>query len=135
MNWYGKSPLEMECPHCGAYGAHRVVRTEPKAFYWNDETTEMFKRIVGRNISYRRRTKRCRKCLRLFQSIEMANDFLEGLMGEVGRLETSLQLARSFLDKASKERDKLEGEREQINKAVKKASTLLNRTARKYLGK
>ena len=31
MNWYGKLPLEMQCPYCGAYAAHHVVRTEPKA--------------------------------------------------------------------------------------------------------
>ena len=135
MNWYGKSPLEMECPHCGAYAAHRVVRTEPKAFYWSDETTEMFKRIVGRDISYRRRTKCCSKCQELFQSIEMAKDFLAALTGEVRRLETSLNLARSFLDKVSKERDKLQSERGEINKALTRVSTLLKRTARKYADK
>ena len=132
MNWYGKSPLEMKCPWCGAYGAHPVVRTEPKLFYWSDETTKLFERIAGRDISYRRRTKRCIKCEERFQSEEMANDFLEVLMKEIERLENSLQLARSLLDKVSKQKDKLESDREGINKAVKQASTLLSRTVRKY---
>ena len=91
----------------------------------------MFKRIVGRNIWSRRRTKRCSKCQELFQSIEMAKDFLAALTGEVRRLETSLNLARSFLDRVSKERDKLQSERGEINKALTRASTLFEKNGTK----
>jgi len=131
MNWYGKSPLEMHCPRCGTYGAHPVIRTDPKWYYCGDETKKMFERIVGRDLSYRRRTKRCIKCERRFISVEMANIFLDGLMEEIKRLENSLQLAQSLLNTVSKERDKLEADQQQTSKVITRVSKLLSQTARK----
>src|SRR5438067_10219766 len=102
MHYFGKAPLRMKCPHCEAYGEHPVVRTDPKQYYWDDEATEMFKRIAGKDISYRRRIKRCVKCGRKFSSVEMANIFLEALVKEVQQLERSRDLARSLLASAHK---------------------------------
>ena len=72
----GKVPLNMECPHCGKTGEHRIERTDPNHYIWSDEATVLFKRLVGRDISFRQRTKRCEVCKKTFISVELAKNYL-----------------------------------------------------------
>lgn len=105
-NYWGKSPLRMECPHCGVRDEHRVVSTDPSNYHWSDTLAPLFERLVGRDISFRRRAKWCKSCERQFLTVEMANIYLDGLIREVVRLtsenektaavlaETELKVAR-----------------------------------------
>src|SRR5688572_28971102 len=67
-NYSGKSPLRMTCPHCGKEAEHPVVETDP---------TTLSIRLLERDISYRRRTKRCALCNEEFDTVEMAHDIWE----------------------------------------------------------
>src|SRR5579871_6119380 len=90
-NLGGKKSLRMHCPHCGERGPHHVVRTDPSHYYWDDETTEFFKRIVGRDIRYRCRTKECSSCGKQFSSVEMPWTFLFAMINEIKRLAKEME--------------------------------------------
>jgi transcriptional regulator NrdR family protein len=127
MNYSGKTPLTMNCPYCDAYAAHPVIRTEAKIYYWDEAATSMFEKIVGKDISFRRRVKRCVKCGRQFFSVEMANMFLKALIEHAQQLETSLDTTLSLLRSASAERDKLAADQKDTYKAIRAASKVLHR--------
>lgn len=99
-NYWGKSPLRMECPHCGVRDEHPVARTDPTNYHWSDELAPLFERLVGRDISYRRRTKRCKNCDREFLTVEMANTYLRGLVNEVLRLTAECERTAAALAEA-----------------------------------
>jgi hypothetical protein len=127
MNYSGKTPLTMNCPHCDWYGAHPVIRTESKIYFWDADATAMFEKIAGKDISYRRRVKRCVKCGRQFFSIEMANVFLKALIEHALQLENSLSATRSLLRSTITERDKLVADQKDTHKAIRAASKVLHR--------
>lgn len=89
----GKSPLRMKCPHCGKVMGHYVVKTDPRNYHWDNEHVPLFKRIAGTDISYRLRTKRCLSCKKEFDTVEMANHFLDALVDEIDRLAGALTSA------------------------------------------
>ncbi len=99
-NYWGKSPLRMECPHCGVRDEHPVVRTDPSNYRWSDELAPLFERLVGRDLSYRRRTKRCKNCEREFLTVEMANTYLRGLITEILRLTSENERTAAALAEA-----------------------------------
>jgi transcriptional regulator NrdR family protein len=134
MNYYGKSPLEMHCPHCGTYGAHRVIRTEARWYHWGGESIEMFKRIAGKDISYRRRVKRCSKCARSFVSAEMAHIFLEALVKEVMEQEARLEFRQKALNSLLARFNALEADQKETHKAIRAASKVLHRRLPKRKG-
>jgi regulator of replication initiation timing len=86
----GKTALRMTCPHYRVIGEHPVEMTDPSAYRWNDETGPMFKRLVGRDLSYRMRYKRCIGCRQQFSTVEMCDDYLRALMKEIARLERAV---------------------------------------------
>jgi hypothetical protein len=102
-NYYGKSPLRMECPQCGKRGEHPVTRTDPATYHWSKELTPLFVRIAGRDISYRMRTKHCAGCSREFTTVEMADVFLRALVGEVERLSAESRNMNELLEAARSE--------------------------------
>lgn len=131
MNYYGKIPLRMRCPHCDAYDSHPVTRPDRKIYHWGRETVSLFKRIAGKDISYRRHTRRCKSCARSFIAIEVANLFLEKLIEEVTQLEGSLKMTRSMLKQVITQRDALTLEQKETDAVIRSASKSLNRRLRK----
>lgn len=105
----------MECPHCGTKDEHPVVRTDPLNYHWSDELAPLFERLVGRDISYRRRTKRCKSCEREFLTVEMANTYLRALIGEVQRLSAENERAVAALVDAGLKIERLQ---EAVNQAA-----------------
>ena len=89
-NYMGKSPLRMKCPHCGVQDEHFVIQTDPANYHWGAKHVSLFERIAGADISYRKRTKRCRSCETEFETAELALHFLRALVGEVDRLTAEL---------------------------------------------
>lgn len=67
--------LEMKCQYCGKYAGYPVIKTESGNYQWGDDTTYLFMRIVGKELSYRIGIKRCISCSRQFNSIEMTQDY------------------------------------------------------------
>lgn len=127
MNPYGKFPLEMQCPHCGGYGGHPVIQTDPKRYYWSDEATPLFERIAGRDLSYRQRTKECTKCESQFISVEMGFVFLRSLITEALRLTSEVDKLRGSLNEMKDCVARLESEQNATHTAIRKASKILNR--------
>jgi len=122
-NYYstGRTPLNMQCPHCGEYNEHRTIRTYPGHYKWSDEATSLFIDISGKDLSFRQRTKRCSKCNRSFIAVEMAKNYLNDLINTLIRYKKRI--------------DEIEGEkleynnellslREKINK-IRKISMLV----------
>lgn len=114
-NYLGKSPLRMECPRCGVKDEHPVIRTDPANYHWSDEMAPLFKRIAGRDISYRCRTKSCKSCGSEFKTVEMADVYLRGLIEEIERL---VDEARTNSAKLSAARDEVSRIEAVINAAV-----------------
>ena len=126
MNYEGKSPLKMRCPHCGKLGPHSVISTEPKIYHWNAETVKLFERIAGRDISFRRRVKKCVHCGAQFITVEMANAFLDALINEVQKLASELRNLESLWRSSEQLITKLENERKTTFSVIRKASKSLN---------
>lgn len=79
------SALRMECPHCLSVDEHKVVRTEPRVQeHWSARVARFMEENVGRNIRYRQRTKRCKRCRSEFQSIELAAPVLDIIYNLIG---------------------------------------------------
>ena len=81
-NYYaeGRTALRMQCPHCGAYSDHPTEKTDPSRYRWDDQATEIFKELLGEDLSFRQRTKRCKKCKRSFMTIEMSKNYLGAMI-------------------------------------------------------
>jgi hypothetical protein len=101
-NYYGKKPLRLTCPHCGSYDEHPVTNTHQRPYHWGKPRTAFFKRIAGKDISYRLRSKKCVSCQHSFRSVEMPFMFLDKLMGEVERLETVTEKLRNIARNAGR---------------------------------
>jgi hypothetical protein len=97
-NYYGKSPLGMTCPKCGAYGSHAVKKTDPANYHWSNETVAIFKRIAGSDISYRVRTKKCVYCGEEFQSTEIPNHHFTAIVCELLRLMKDFAKAQNVIE-------------------------------------
>ena len=80
---YGGSAMKLDCPNCGNRSAHNVHKTDPAYYHWSDEHVEYFKRIAGRDITYRKRIRDCRICNQRFETIEMPFLFLNALMSDL----------------------------------------------------
>ena len=107
-NYSGKSPLRMECPHCGIRDEHPVTRTDPANYHWSDEAVPLFQRIAGRDISYRRRSKTCKSCSAEFNTVEMADIYLGGLIQEIDRLIEDARINSAELSSARDDVSRLE---------------------------
>jgi hypothetical protein len=96
------SALRMECPQCFAVDEHKVVRTEPGVqHHWSARVARFMEENVGRNITFRQRTKRCRRCKAEFQSIELASpifDILYNLIGSKEALKVRVSELQSRCD-------------------------------------
>jgi transcriptional regulator NrdR family protein len=87
----------------------------------------MFKRIAGKDISYRRRVKRCMKCQRSFVSAEMANIFLEALVKQVMEQEKRLEFRQKAFDGLLARFNALEADQKETHKAIRSTSKVLRR--------
>jgi ribosome-associated translation inhibitor RaiA len=90
-------------------------------------TVSMFKRIAGRDISWRQRLKRCIKCDETFQTVEMAAPFLFALVRHGMSLQTTNETLNTNVADARKRELQNDAERREIHAAIRKASKLLNR--------
>jgi hypothetical protein len=100
-NYGGKPPLSMECPECGSYGAHQVVKTLRGTFIPNEAAREILKRATGRDISFRKRLKRCAGCDIEFESIEIARDYFMEIVAHTVRVTgelTKLKVEKNLLE-------------------------------------
>ncbi len=91
-----RKAIAMKCPHCGKHGGHNVTTTDPAWYHYDDDHVALFERIAGTDISYRRRTKQCRFCGDSFNTCEMSDQFLHGLIKEVDRLTCYIENRRRF---------------------------------------
>jgi len=78
----------MICPHCGAWGAHPTIRTDP-SLYFSDNISddpgstlykEYFERFGGRDLSCRVRTKQCVACKTNFDTAETSKHYIVDLI-------------------------------------------------------
>jgi hypothetical protein len=113
----GRPPLRMRCPYCNAYDEHRVVKTLPKHYRWDDDATEMLKRISGKDISFREREKQCSKCGVEFVSVEVWKGFLGDVIKEA-------ILARADAEKVTREREKLSIRLHELEARLKESSRI-----------
>jgi len=80
--------LLLECPNCGDMGPKKPAkRVYSRKYSWSKEKSDFFKRITGRDIDYRERTRECLNCEVRFNTIEMASENLDKLISEIVRLE------------------------------------------------
>ena len=124
-NYFGKSPLKMHCPHCEEYAPHPVVNTDPGWYHWGDTYTAFFQRIAGRDISYRRRTKKCEKCSAQFDTAELSFDFLPALIKECTRLKRESDSNAASANALQNELDRL---RSSVTKAVETLTSISPRS-------
>jgi histone acetyltransferase (RNA polymerase elongator complex component) len=112
----GKVPLTMECPHCGAMGEHRVERTDPSYYKWSDEASVIFKQLIGKDISFRQRTKRCVKCRKSFISVEMAKNYLGTIINGLLKNQKTIEALRKRNKSIEDEKQKLQTKLLKIHK-------------------
>jgi septal ring factor EnvC (AmiA/AmiB activator) len=115
-----KKPLRLLCPHCGKLGHHPVVKTDPNTYYCGDQSTAIFVRIAGRDISYRMREKWCIHCQCSFVSVEMAVIYLKSMVTEIQRQETALRQAVVENEYLSAELAVRNDERAQLRTTIEK---------------
>jgi len=84
---YQGAAFKIRCPHCDDYESHEVYKSDQKIYHWGNEEVPMFERIVGRDLHYRNRIRKCSNCKKTFSTVEMVFDYLEGLINEVKKLE------------------------------------------------
>jgi hypothetical protein len=87
----------------------------------------MFKRVIGRDISWRQRLKRCTKCQETLLTAEMSTSALLALTDHVQTIEEAQQTLAISLLNSQKRELQLDSELKQMHKTVRKASKLLNR--------
>jgi hypothetical protein len=126
----GKKPLRCQCPSCGKQGNNKVVKTDPANYKWSDETTALFTRIAGRDISIRIRERQCEHCYTIFPSVEIPRVYLAAMINEIQKLETladQLQMENKGLEEelASEEDETevLEGGKAQLESENAKLNT------------
>jgi len=111
----GKTALNMECPHCEAYGEHKMEKTDPHHYRWTDEATPLLKRISGKDISFRQRTKRCFKCKRTFIAIELSKHYVRDLIGAALRTEGEVKALRESYKLSKKRNEVLKSKLQEIH--------------------
>ncbi len=123
----GRKALRNTCPSCGKYGSHKVVETDPKGYRWDDESTALFQRLVGRDVSIRFRTRKCAFCGTQFVTAELARRFLDAIMQEVkergGRLrhlDTEASRAKAELEVETDESELLLAENARLEETHKR---------------
>jgi hypothetical protein len=89
--------LSLRCPECRFRDEHRVVRTEAAHYRWSDEHTRLFKKLWGRDISYRRRQRYCRHCQNAFDTAEIDEKFLSYLVEEIDQLRDTVKWYRNHI--------------------------------------
>lgn len=83
--------LDLYCTDCGMVTEHRVARTDPRRYHWDDEHEEYFTLLLGRDLDYRLRQRICRHCKTGIQTIEMPLQMMRSLIGELDWLRLLLQ--------------------------------------------
>jgi hypothetical protein len=116
VNFEGRPPLEFDCPHCKKRGHHPVVRTLRPFYHWDDVTVPTWKELLGHDLSYRVREKKCVSCSRQFETVEIAHEDFRLLVREL----------LDLLKKAAA----LEDAKEEARVAIKEAAKTLNRMAK-----
>src|SRR5262245_33706437 len=104
MSWH---TLHMKCPNCGAWGGHESVETDPKSWWMGSEMTPVFTKYVGRDISYRKRTRFCSSCQRHFAVAEVPEMFLTALRSEVERQRLDVEFQRREVERLREESERL----------------------------
>jgi FtsZ-binding cell division protein ZapB len=100
----GTKPLEIKCPSCGHYDNSKTLKPDPKHYRWSDETTDLFERIAGQDLSFRKATKQCTHCGAEFTLVKMSRHYLEAMIEEIQRLTgevKQLTWSKQSLQKAS----------------------------------
>lgn len=85
---YKGAALKISCPHCNEYESHEVHKTDPNRYHWGKEDIALFERLVGRDLHYRKRERKCSNCTKIFSTVEMSFDYLRALVNEVKALES-----------------------------------------------
>ena len=111
----------MKCPYCDKYGDHPTDKTHPKWYYWGDDMTPVFQRIAGRDIMYRKREKHCKFCYKTFETVEMWDNYLSGMVGEIQRLAEENTRLESCIEEYEKAIA-------QSNRQVRRAEVILGRS-------
>ena len=109
-NYNGKFPLGMICPRCGKLDNHPIEKTYPKNYHPGKDTVETFKRIAGRDITYRLRTKKCVGCAQKFDSAEIPHEHLRAVVKELLRLlgvQSDLHKAQQQIDEQNERFQKI----------------------------
>lgn len=117
----GKKSLKMQCPQCGRYDNSECVKSDPGHYRWSDETTDLFKRIAGQDLSFRQRTRQCSNCGAEFPVVEMYKKYLSALIeeiqrltGEVKQLTGSKQSLQNAAQKAEAKNKTIEAENQRL---------------------
>ena len=75
----GRKPLKMKCPRCGNKGHHKTQKTHPK-FYHYKNCKEYFESILGEDVEFRIRGKKCSLCQEAFNTIELPACYLDAMV-------------------------------------------------------
>jgi hypothetical protein len=91
--------LKLRCEKCDTYTPHEAIKLHPGRFHWSSRRAQLFKRIAGRDLTCRARTRRCTVCNHELETVEMDFQFLKGMMEEIERLEAAAKNATVDLRK------------------------------------
>jgi len=134
-NYTAKSPLQMHCPKCGKYGAHKVIKTEPNWYHWGEETVVLFEKLLGSDIKYRVRQKQCCHCNALFESAEIPHKHFKGmvtaLLKEIKNRET---LANNISETNARLSDCIDDHDRLLSKVIELLASRVPTFLRKELG-
>jgi DNA-directed RNA polymerase subunit RPC12/RpoP len=72
--------MNTRCPSCSHRGAHPVVKTSSKFYYWDDRSDRRLKEQFGKNLLYRSRTRKCIKCGTEYKTCELPQETLSHIM-------------------------------------------------------
>ena len=85
-NHNGKGVEEVTCPWCDTVGPHSNQETDQSLWQWNDDASEILRKITSKDFTYQTRTKKCVNCDQSFQTVEVSRHYLNIMIEELKRL-------------------------------------------------
>jgi len=83
--------LKTQCPSCGIYDYHKVVKSDSTHYRWDNEISDFFIEKTGRDISFREHIRKCSTCSHQFYTVQMAKLYLKTMIDEIKTLQSEQQ--------------------------------------------
>ena len=87
--------LKLTCPSCDRVTPHWVEQTDGEQVSLRDRD-DLFNRLIGKDLTFRRRQRRCERCFHQYSTVEFRADALDKLLSEIDRLNEIISLDRQL---------------------------------------